>query len=113
MLDLFSKSENAKIFWRDYVKEKGYNITATKCVNYFEEYIHNFNVKEKPEDRILTDRIDLIFQELFDQDGDGKISINEIGIFFTLIWDNKKTRKQINLLSKDQAFDEKQYLLLT
>lgn len=59
--EIFGNSENAKIFWRDYVKEKGYNITATKCVNYFEEYVHNFNVKQKPEDRILTDRIDLIF----------------------------------------------------
>ena len=93
IIDIFEGSQNALIFWRDYVKDKSYNINATKCANYFENFINDHNAKVDVDDRLVTDRIDLIFQELFDPDGDGKISVNDIAEFFKLIWDNPSVRK--------------------
>jgi len=80
------------VFWRDYVKDKSYNINATKCATYFEAFVYDHNAKVKPGDRLNIERIDLIFNELVDADGDGKVSVNEIADFFKDIWDNKKVR---------------------
>lgn len=109
---LLGESESARTFWRDYVKEKSYNIPASKCANYFEEFVKNHNAVS-PDHKVNVERIDLIFQELFDQDGDGKISLNEIAAFFLNIWDNLSVRDKINNLNMDQKFDESQYKLLS
>ena len=102
-MKVLKNTENGRNFWKFYVKEKNMSIPASTCVGYFEQFVNDHNIKLKNDEvAIVTDNLESIFNELFDKDGDGRISIHEIRSFFEMIWDNKAVRSKINSLNVDQ-----------
>ena len=66
-------------------------------------------------DQIKGDNMQLVLANLLDMDGDGSVTPKEIADFFINVWEDPRTRRMINTLSKQRQEEEKDklsYLLI-
>ena len=106
-------SQNATMFWRDFVKDKSWLINTQKLSFYLKEFIIAYNASSPEHLHIRLDNLQLVLAKLLDKNDDGKASPEEIATFFYDIWDDENIRMKLNRVSKpDDTINEKQYILV-